>query len=614
MKYRPDIDGLRSVAILPVVATHVGILLHGGFVGVDVFFVISGFLITKLIWGETLDGSFSIANFYLRRIVRILPALFVMIAACLVVGFFILYPIDYSDLSKSAIAALLSLSNVYFWSVAGYFTDGAKLKPLLHTWSLGVEEQFYVLFPIILTLLARYAKRFAVAIVALIVVASFVLSCLQLPGDPRSTFYLLPARAWELGVGALLAMYPLSIARRPVVQQVAATLGLALIAGAVLLYTDRTPFPGPAALPPVLGAALIIWAGGTNAERPWVNRLLSWAPIVFIGQISYSLYLWHWPVLTVARIVGELTPAGKVGVVALSFVLAVLSWRFVERPFRKLRSTGHASRVFVGAAAAAVLLAAPATASIASDGFEARLSPAEARLETFLDYDVAKNYNYGQCFIGREHSLRNYAASKCIGDSSHVLLVGNSFAAHLLPGLKSIYGSVKQVTASGCMPLLTQVQEGSATCTAVLGRVIDPKARISGVDTVIVSADWEESSVKDLHSTLEMLRAKYPHVVVIGPLPLYSKPLARQLLVAEGRGPAPTPKHLAQTRALDESMARAAAGMTGVTYISGFKHFCGSGVCVQKIGGDPVQWDYGHLTAAGSTDLLQAAKRAGQLP
>src|SRR6056297_20083 len=363
MHYRADIDGLRALAVLPVLAFHAGLApFSGGFVGVDVFFVISGYLIAGLILPRIRAGRFSLLEFYERRARRLLPALFVVMAVSGALAAALFLPAELREFGQSAVAATLFASNVLFSRETGYFETEAALKPLLHTWSLGVEEQFYLLFPLLLmALAARRAGRVAlVPVLAALALASLALAAWAVPRAPAFAFYLLPTRLWELMLGALLAVAPLPALRRRAVREAAAAAGLAAILWAMLRYSEATPFPGPAALLPCLGAALVIHAGASGPTA--VSRALSLGPVVFVGLISYALYLWHWPVLVFAEYaaVRELTTVETGAALALSGVLAALTWRFVERPFR--RPAGPIGRPARGAGAAGPGVAGPGVA------------------------------------------------------------------------------------------------------------------------------------------------------------------------------------------------------------------------------------------------------------
>ncbi len=344
MNHRRDIDGLRALAVLPVILYHAGVeFFSGGFVGVDVFFVISGFLITGIIKSEVDAGRFSVINFYERRARRILPAFFMIVAVTAGVGWFTMLPEDYQGFAASAIASALFVSNMFFWAQAdNYFDAPAETKPLLHTWSLAVEEQFYLIFPVailvIMFFISRYRRKDAmlVLIIAAATLLSFAVAVWATSHKPVAAFYWLPSRAWELMLGSLLALGAVKPARRQWHAEAAAFIGVAFIVAAIFGYSRTTPFPGLSALLPTLGAAGILYAG-LDGRATVAGRGLSLLPFHFVGLISYSLYLWHWPLIVFNKIYfgEETSPAVVAGVILASFVLATLSWRYVEGPFRK---------------------------------------------------------------------------------------------------------------------------------------------------------------------------------------------------------------------------------------------------------------------------------------
>jgi len=378
LAYRPDVDGLRAVAVLSVVFCHAGFNCPGGFIGVDVFFVISGYLIAGLILKELKQGTFTLANFWERRVRRIAPPLVVVVAATFVAGWFILMPEDFASFGKSAVGLALLASNVQFWKSIDYFDNAAEEKPLLHTWSLSVEEQFYLFVPVFLLLLAKRSKlNRAFLLLSAAAVASFGLSVFWTQRHPTTNFYLLPTRAWELFAGALLAFSPrCGIEKRKWLNELLAVLGLALILVPCFAYDHKTPFPGLAALPPVLGSALLIWVGSSAAGFTGIGRVLASKPVVFIGLISYSLYLWHWPLFSLTRYLTVKPPTASVLwiLIAASIILAILSWRFVETPFRQRKVLADRGRLFT---VAAVLFAAMLFAGLVlfkAKGFDGRIA------------------------------------------------------------------------------------------------------------------------------------------------------------------------------------------------------------------------------------------------
>ncbi len=346
VRYRADVDGLRAVAVLAVVLFHAELGVDGGYIGVDVFFVISGYLITQLILKS--GREFSLTEFWERRIRRIVPALTVMLATSLVAAWLFLFPGDLRRFGRSLVAQSLVASNFFFWRDSGYFDEG--VRPLLHTWSLAVEEQFYLVFPLVFVVARKLSKARLMQLLGVLALASFAISVYGVYRRPLPAFYLLPPRAWELLVGALLAALPVGALRRTWVNEALSACGLLAILFASVTYSSDMRFPGPAALLPCLGAVAVI-AGSSNGSTA-VGRLLSWGPLVFIGKFSYSLYLWHWPVLTGAKyLFAPLTSLDVWGLVALSSVLGIGSWKLVEMPFRERRLLPGRSALFGTAAA-----------------------------------------------------------------------------------------------------------------------------------------------------------------------------------------------------------------------------------------------------------------------
>jgi peptidoglycan/LPS O-acetylase OafA/YrhL len=374
-KYRPDIDGLRAVAVLLVLLFHVGLGFPGGFVGVDIFFVISGFLITGLILKEQRAEKFLLSHFWIRRIRRILPASIVVVIATLLAGGLLLTPHDYKDLAESTIYQQLMLSNVYFWQDVGYFKGPAELKPLLHTWSLAVEEQFYLGYPFLLVFLRRWTRAKTLWMLIALALFSFVLSEWGTQNSPSAAFYLLPTRAWELLLGGLICFAPPPTRMSQWQAHAMGGLGVAGIVVSSCFYDATTRFPGSAALLPCVGAALLIYVN--SKELNWTGKLLAWKPMVFIGLLSYSLYLWHWPILAYCKYSMPGTDLSvTVGVLVLvaSFALAYLSWRFVERPFRQPKEIARVRRSLSVIAGAALLTMFFSIVVYSSSGLPSRFS------------------------------------------------------------------------------------------------------------------------------------------------------------------------------------------------------------------------------------------------
>jgi peptidoglycan/LPS O-acetylase OafA/YrhL len=454
LRYRPDIDGLRAVAVTSVVAYHVGIpFISGGFIGVDVFFVISGYLIGSIIYKGVIAGEFSYADFYARRARRILPALICVLLLSSVLAGLILTPSELARFSGSATAAALAASNWFFFKRISYFWSAANLNPLLMTWSLGVEEQFYFVFPFIMTLVyRRWANKLSATVIT-ITALSFVLSIFLVKTNPAAAFYLLPSRAWELGAGTLLAIFEI---RRPAFANLLlqrfgnwfAVIGAAMIVVSIVTLNAGVPFPGLAALLPIVGTVLLIGARGSV-----VNAGLSTSPIIFIGKISYSWYLWHWPLLSFARVAadGRLPLSSSIIIGALSFLIAVASYYFIETPFRASRGT---RRVVLTRYAVALGTVVAATLMLhLHGGWPQRFSPQLSDMEkATLSVHDACLVDYG---VVRPRMMADCVAPE--DGRPELALVGDSHAAALAPAFRTLasthgYGFV-QLTKVACVGL-----------------------------------------------------------------------------------------------------------------------------------------------------------------
>jgi peptidoglycan/LPS O-acetylase OafA/YrhL len=435
LPYRPDIDGLRCLAILPVLFYHYDIApFQGGYVGVDIFFVISGYLITSVIVSDLAQGRFSLAAFYEHRIRRILPAFFAVLTLTGIAAYRIFFPSDFQQMVESLISAVLFSSNFEFWREAGYFDRQAIAKPLLHTWSLGVEEQFYLLWPLLLLLFRNRAAGKVRWLVAGIFLLSLAASEWALRHHAEASFYLLPTRMWELMLGAMLAQNARlhALPHRP--RECLGLLGLALIALAVFGYSDRMSFPGLAALLPCIGAACIVVSG--MGSQTIVSRALGHRIPVFVGLISYSLYLWHWPIYVFANYVAvaPLTGPQKAVLIAASLAAAVLSWRFVERPFRKRPYTLSRRQVFSLAATSSATLLAVGLWLFFQHGFPARFSP---QVLAALEASSGENPLRQKCFTATVQDVTTGHLCR-IGDPTappDFILWGDSHALALMPAI-----------------------------------------------------------------------------------------------------------------------------------------------------------------------------------
>jgi peptidoglycan/LPS O-acetylase OafA/YrhL len=610
VKHRADIDGLRAVAIVPVVLCHAGVPgFAGGFVGVDVFFVISGFLITSLIAGEIREGRFSIAHFYERRVRRIFPALFAMVLACAAVAPFLLPAEEQQSFGTSVAAVALFTSNAVFWSESGYFDAAADAKPLLHTWSLAVEEQFYIVFPLLLLLLQRFVPARGAAVLWVAAGVSLA-ACAQLTyrGDADAAFYLAPFRAWELALGALAALGALPPLQGRVPREAAAALGAALIAWSVFAFSDATFFPGTAALVPCVGALLLLHAGAD--ATPVLNRVLSARPLVLIGLISYSLYLWHWPLLVFAKhhLQRPLLPPETALAVALALGLAWLSWRYVEQPFRRRGEDGIARRPLFAAAAVVMALALGAGAA----GYVAGAPAAEiAEAARAGGIRGLEDYRVGNCFLNKHHTYANWESQgPCV--TSHpaprrALLWGDSFAAHYAPGLfdgkpDARYRFV-QYTAIGCPPVPGVRLPRSPRCESVndaLGQVLERHP----AEVVILAARWEiywDKAVRaeQVEQTIKRLKDRGLYVVLVGQGPTFEFKRPQEYVQRTGSLAAPSRDHAAINAAL-----RSVKGVD--RFFDPADVLCKDGSCPLRDDGQFLYWDEGHYSSYGSKRVAAA--------
>ncbi len=419
LTYRPDVDGLRAISILAVLLFHAKLGCPGGFVGVDIFFVISGYLISGIIRRDLETGNFTFAGFWERRIRRIMPALSVMVLCTLIVGWFLLLPADFASLAKSAIMQSVLSANFHFLGDSGYFAGRSELKPLLHTWSLAVEEQFYLFFPFLLYLFRKASQKRSAILYAIIAASSFILSVWGTYRFADATFYLLPTRAWELLLGTMVGFAP-RLKADHIARPACAWIGLVLILVPIFTYSDTTRFPGLAALPPCLGAALIIWSH-ENAKTA-VSSLLSWKPLVFIGLISYSLYLWHWPIFAYLRYVhGGNAPMATQAIASVaSILIAVVSWRWIETPLRRKSMIPRRS-LFVGAGVVTMLIAGITACVLGTKGIPARF-PREVL--ALLEYnEIPTRY--------REDGMIPVGAPLQAGSNPDFLVWGDSHAQAL---------------------------------------------------------------------------------------------------------------------------------------------------------------------------------------
>ncbi len=618
--YRSEIDGLRAVAVIAVVLYHFGVsALSGGFIGVDVFFVISGYLITAILRRQFDAGAFSIADFYRRRALRILPVLLFMLAVLCMLAPILFTPMDIKALARSVPAVAVFLSNFYFAREFFYFDPAADTQMLLHTWSLAVEEQFYILYPIVLGLAFRFARRLVAVLVWIAVAVSFALSVYLLQTDQaKIAFYMFPPRAWELGLGAVIALGGSPVVTNRTAREILSAGGIGLIAFGVFSLNATSSFPGVNAVAPCLGAALVIaYGSGTR-----LGSVLGSALPRTIGKISYSLYLWHWPVAVIARqfMGAELGLPGLAICLSVSMGLSILSYRWIETPFRDREWTRVPARKVLAIALASLLgmaAAGPALARMASTSL--MLSrPQAARDLAYLDYDrrpqsrteVARDV----CFLTDESPQDRLDAATCLTerpDQPNILVFGDSHLAYLLPGLRTAFheSHFVQATAAGCKPV-DDYNLGRPYCRPMIDMIYDRLSR-HPYQAVVLGARWAEKDIPSVVRSIHRLRAQGHTVIVLGPALEYSDSLpavlARQSWIGPGLS---TDAFLRkEPRALDRRMGDAVR-RAGAVYVSQQTGLCLGNRCQTRTpSGAPITFDYAHLTSEGARYAAERIKQ-----
>jgi peptidoglycan/LPS O-acetylase OafA/YrhL len=614
MKYRSDIDGLRALAVLPVVLYHVGIPgFGGGFVGVDIFFVISGYLICGMIDGDIRKESFSLGNFYKRRILRILPALFVMFLATSILAYVYCLPVELENYAKSLASAVGSVSNVYFAKTTGYFDAPAETKPLLHTWSLGVEEQFYLVIPLLMLFAYRFMAKRAKLLFAVVALVSFAAAVAFSYRNTTFVFYLTPFRAWELALGALLSIGYIPAPETAFRKDVCGVTGLLLLLGVIFLGSSSAPLLLMTSLASI-GAALVIASSERGISS--VGRLLSLRPVVFIGLISYSLYLWHWPLIVFQRTDGLFSSgspgiATKLVLIATSIGLACLSWKFIEIPFRSKGSKTSKAAVFGAASAAMASAVALCGLVLVIGGAPSRFPDRVVSIGAYLAYDPAEAFRAGHCYLGTNREQLDVQTCMSLdAKRPNYLLVGDSHAAALWLGLSMAMPDVNvmQATASMCRPAISSVSVlETRACPKLMHFVFNDFLEHNKVDKVLLAASWKDEDLPDLLAAIEALKARGFDVAVLGPIVEYDSALPR-LLTEQILRNDPVIARTMRTpgiRERDRAMRRMVTEQ-GAAYVSVYDSVCHDGVCDEFAKGDiPLQFDAGHLTAEGSLKVAQ---------
>ncbi|HXD75509.1 MAG TPA: acyltransferase family protein [Vicinamibacterales bacterium] len=618
--YRPDIDGLRALAVVAVLGFHLfPQRARGGFVGVDVFFVISGFLISSLLMRDIELGRPIFGRFYARRVRRIFPALVAVLVAVFGIGWLLLLPGEFSRLGEHVAGAAGFVANLLYWNESGYFDQAAAYKPLLHLWSLGIEEQFYLVWPALLVLIWRTRERtfWFVALLA----GSFTLSVVTVYSRPAAAFYSPLDRFWELLTGGALAFAARDDRltgwwqQQTALRHLCSLAGIGLIVLAVVKLDSAAAFPGWKVLAPVAGTCLVIGAGSSA----WFNRrLLSLPPVVWLGLISYPLYLWHWPLISFVRIAGgEPSRTARVAVAVASVALAALTYQFIERPVRSRPATLRMA-LMLGVLMACV--GGLGVAALSAGGFPGRLPEAARQIADF-SYDDASAYRRHRCFLLPDLNERT-VAPECLDSGpatrtlKEIALWGDSHAAHLYPGLSAVYrGSFRlsQLTAAGCPPLFG-VEGSFSNCPELTAAAFDTiAARKPAV--VILGGQWISYEWRVLPATIRRLRAAgVETIVVAGEAPIFDAPfpsvVARDVLADRPRFRVPerTGHRLSPGQwELDREMG-ALVRASGAQFESPLAILCNDEGCLTRTGegiDSLIMFDARHLTGAGSRYVVE---------
>lgn len=615
--YRPDIDGLRAVAVLAVVLFHARLSCPGGFVGVDIFFVISGYLITGLIVRDLDRSHFRLSEFWERRVRRIVPALTVAIALTVIAGWYCYLPDDFFNLGRAVIAQGLVLSNVFHYRSISYFTPATENFPLLHTWSLAVEEQFYIALPIVLMVIHRWARRWVPLLIGIGCLASFACGVWATSRHPDASFYLLPSRAWELLLGSWLAVYPQigsGISGR--VKATVAWGGLVAMLGSIGLMHEAIPFPSYATLIPTLGAVALIW--GNRDQSTSSGWLLSRPVLVFIGRISYSLYLLHWPIIAMADywFRDEIDAFTRFLLMVIAGILAVASWKYVETPVRAGGFFARPRLLFTVAGLATLFL-------IATGGLITRGTVPQRFTTADLKWMPSSREQTEQ-----SRELRPDAALRGelmeFGDANGTrscLIWGDSHAMAFLPALddycrehrRKVYAGMYSNTPP-VLDFVASTRFGLKSRSPLFNAAVVESALLRQVDTAFLVASWDKYAEHPafetaLRDTVEFLEQKGVQVVLVRDVPHHSGHVPRMLMRAAWLGRDPqgigvtAEEHRSRNRVADAALQRMA--LAGAQVVDPTSYLVDSkGRCRVELSGVPLYRDAGHLTRSGAELLI----------
>ncbi len=613
--YRPEIDGLRAIAVLSVVFYHAGFGPPAGFVGVDVFFVISGYLITALLYKEwAVTGTVDMFAFYARRFRRLFAALVLVVTSTVVISAFVLSPFgEINQVAQSAAASFLFVSNFFFeMTTGGYFDESTDTLPLLHIWSLAVEEQFYLLWPMLLVAILRLRPKALLPVLAVLTLASFANAEFLVINNPQGAFYQMPARFWELAIGGLIALRPAGQLRNA---RTLAALSLAVLLVAVAMPTAH--FPGVGALPAVAGAALLLYAVHGTTQLGMAGVLLRSRPMVFFGLISYSLYLWHWPLLAIdkATRAGPSPVEIRVLLCVVAVVLAWLSYRFVERPTRRADPGASNSRLVVAGLTASVALAVAALTL----GGRLDQEPLPTDLASLTSRDMPENRL--RCNYRGDESLAAFPKPGCnsvLDLPVRVVIWGDSMALAWQPFAWAL-GEQAGVAATSfsrdaCPPLL-DYSNGKRPAEDRLCREFNAlvMAEIKGIDTLILSSTWSPvvrhgdrqatftEYKASLQDTIKRVAPAVKKMILLGPIPRLPDSAPRCIRTSSLDACAVSRSEFdAITLESRRLLASIAAAYETVTYVDPSDFFCTDEICPVLKDGYGLYWDSNHVSSTAA--------------
>ena len=604
LKYRPEIDGLRTIAVFSVLLYHAELfisghqLFRGGFLGVDIFFVISGYLITSIILKEASGEGFSFARFYERRARRLLPALFTVLIVSTIASILILGPSALKEYAGSLISSLFFTSNIWFWLQDAYTAEPSRLKPLLHTWTLSVEEQFYIFFPILVMLVVKLRKDYLLPILVMVFLGSLQLAQVSSEHVPEANFYLIPMRAWELMAGALLAKIDLDYGRKshPALAFTMPMAGLGLIVGSLLFFHHGLPHPSYHTLTPVIGTVLILRFARSGEL---VTDLLSSKLMVWGGLISYSLYLWHYPLLALARVeLGELSLAVTLGLLTLSVLLAIGSYRWIETPFRNRQVIALKPFAALTGCLGLVLL----ITSMGLIKIEGRVRFWEAGVYHFTtaEIEAGRNARFDR-LSARCAQLGWDVCNDPVAGRRNILIVGDSHAPDALNALDVVFPRAHMMLSSlgGCPPsrdiraLVQPTHPDLAECEA-LNRARFDAASLEGADMVVITYLGSWYGPEDLEPYVQFLTESTDvPIVLFGNYIHLAADMPELLMSPEGLSAI---AEQTRTRFQFEAQNRALAERYGLIYVSKKEALCNGEACPLFAEDEPFTWDRHHLS------------------